>query len=251
MGMIGSLGRLKEPKTKREALRLVVLYTIISVVISAALTYVFAKSNGWPPGLALIPAVSIPLLVAPWMTWTIASYALQLHEMRLQLERLARTDPLSGALNRRGLAEFAENAFAAYAKTGRFSAIVMDIDRFKSINDSYGHAAGDAVITRIVQIVRQLTDPEHCVVGRLGGDELVALMVGQSLEETMILAERIRATIENMVFIHEERLVSVTSSIGVSAADPADADAETVLKRADQSLYAAKSAGRNRVRAAA
>jgi diguanylate cyclase (GGDEF)-like protein len=251
MGVIGSLGRLKKPTTKRDARHLVVLYTVISVVVSAGVTYVFAKAQGWPPGSALIPAVSIPLLVAPWMTWTIASYALQLHDMRLEMERLARIDPLSGALNRRGLAAFGEKAFAECAKGGKFSTIVMDIDRFKSINDSYGHAAGDAVITRIVQILRQLTDSDHCVVGRLGGDELVALLVGHSLEETAMLAERIRATIENMLFIHEERLLRVTTSIGVAAADPADRDAEDVLKRADQSLYAAKSAGRNRVRAAA
>lgn len=127
----------------------------------------------------------------------------------------------------------------------------MDIDRFKSINDGYGHAAGDTVIARIVEIARQIAGNESTAIGRLGGDELVALTVGLSLEETLILAERLRGAIEHMIFIHEDRSIRVTTSIGVAIVEPEDADAEALLKRADQSLYAAKSAGRNRVRAAA
>lgn len=248
--VFASVGTLKEPKTKREARRLVVFYTIISIVVSAAVTYAFAKANGWPVGGALIPAVLIPLLVAPWMTWTVASYALRLHDMSMELERLARTDPLSGALNRRGLADFAGEAFDRRDEFGGFTAIVMDIDRFKSINDGYGHAAGDTVIARIVGITRQIVGRDGAI-GRLGGDELVALVVGLSLEETMIVAERLRQAIEHMIFIHKDRRIMVTASIGVAAAEPDDATFEALLQRADKSLYAAKNAGRNRVRAAA
>lgn len=250
IGMLARFGRFKEPQSRRDALWLVVLYTAISVTVSAGATALFAQANGWPLASALIPAVLIPFLVAPWMTWTIASYALRLHDMRGELERLARTDPLSGALNRRGLAEFAQGAFEARDKKP-LTAIILDIDRFKSINDSCGHAAGDAVIARAVETLRRISGSEECVVGRLGGDELVAFVVGLSLEESMILAERVRDGIEHMTFIHDGRRVTVTASVGVAAADPGDRDAEEMLKRADQSLYAAKSAGRNRVRAAA
>jgi diguanylate cyclase (GGDEF)-like protein len=249
--MFAAIERFSKPKTKREALGLVVIYSTISVVVSGAVTYGFARAFNWPAGEVLLPAICIPLLVAPWMTWTVTNYALQLHELRMELERLARTDPLSGALNRRGLADFAERAFAQHAASGKFSVIVMDIDRFKSVNDSYGHAAGDSVIARIVQTIRQTADSESCAVGRLGGDELVALLVGHTLEESIMLAERLRDRIEHMLFVHEDRRFRVTASIGVSAVDPADRDAEAALRRADDSLYAAKSAGRNRVRAAA
>ncbi len=249
--MLNSINSLREPTSKREALRLVALYTLVAVAISAAVTFLFATSNGWPPGRALVPAVVIPLLVAPWMTWTVASYALRLHEMRLELERLSRTDPLSGALNRRGVKEFADKAFADRAKAGELSAIVMDIDRFKAVNDTYGHSAGDAVIKRIVDATRQIVGAENCVVGRLGGDELVALFVGPSLEDTMIIAERLRGAIEYMIFIHEERALRVTASIGVAVTRAEDVTAEDILKRADRLLYEAKTAGRNRVRVAA
>ncbi|PPD44285.1 MAG: hypothetical protein CTY15_07515 [Methylocystis sp.] len=248
--MFASVSRLNEPKSQREAYRLVVTYTAVSVAVSAGVTYLFALSNNWPVGNALIPGVGIPLLVAPWMTWTTSSYALRLHNMRGELERLARTDPLSGALNRRGLKEYADKAFADRRRAGGFSAIVMDVDKFKSVNDTYGHSAGDTVIARVAEITRHIAG-ENCVVGRLGGDEMVAFFTGRSLEETLITAERIRGAIEHMIFIHEDRALRVTASIGVAAADADDESAEAILKRADQFLYAAKTEGRNRVRAAA
>ncbi|WP_051134092.1 GGDEF domain-containing protein [Methylocystis sp. ATCC 49242] len=247
--MFASIWRVKEPRTRRDALRLVLLYAAISVSVSALVTAAFARMNGWPLGPALIPAIGIPLLVAPWMTWTVASAALRLHEMRQELERLARIDPLSGALNRRGLAEFAARHFAERRESGKFCAIVADVDRFKTINDAFGHAAGDAVIARVADIMRLIVGTRDCAVGRFGGDELGALIVGLSLEETMILAENLRAAIERTIFLHGDRRIPVTTSIGVAAVDVDDATPEAMLNRADQSLYAAKEAGRNRVRA--
>lgn len=248
--MLTAFRQWNEPRDRREAWRLVFVYTAISVAVSATATYVFARANGWNVGDALIPAVSIPFLVAPWMTWTIANYAIKLHAMRNEFERLAITDPLSGALNRRGLRDFGDRAFSARMRKP-LSTIVLDIDRFKSINDSFGHSAGDAVIARAVEVLRQITGSEDCAIGRPGGDELAALIVGRSLEETMILAERLRDALEHAIFFHDDKRLKVTASIGVSVANLDDANVEAMLKRADQSLYAAKSAGRNRVRAAA
>lgn len=243
--------RFFQPRNKTEALRLVVTYTMIAIVVAVSITCVTNWLTGTPMGLSLIRAVIIPLLLAPWMVWTVAQFALQLHDMHIELEKLVRVDPLSGALNRRGLIEFADQAFADNRKSGSFSVIVMDIDRFKSINDTFGHAAGDMVIARIVEITRRVVACDKCAVGRLGGDELVALLAGKNLEQTLALAEQMRDAIEKMVFIHDDARLKITTSIGVAAVNSRDRCAEAVLKRADQSLYAAKSAGRNRVRAAA
>jgi diguanylate cyclase (GGDEF)-like protein len=249
--LVQKMRTIVEPRTKREALRLVYIYTALALVVSVAITYAVAKVIGGPMSPMLTSAVIIPLLIAPWMTWIIASATLRLHDMRLELERLVRTDPLSGALNRRGLTEFAERAFVENREKGTFSVIVLDIDHFKSINDNYGHAAGDAVITRVVTAMGQIVGAEKAVVGRLGGDELGAFIVGATFEETMARAEYLRATIESMIFTHGGRHVMVTASIGVSAVDPSDKSPEAVISRADESLYRAKAAGRNRVRAAA
>jgi diguanylate cyclase (GGDEF)-like protein len=240
-----------EPRTKREALRLVYVYTAIAIVVAVAVTYVTNFLTNTPMGPSLIRAVVIPLLLAPWMVWTVARFALRLEKMRRELEGLVHTDPLSGALNRRGVAEYADNAFAQQRATGKFSVIVMDVDRFKSINDQYGHAAGDMVIARIAEITRQVVGDKNCAVGRLGGDELVALLTGRSLAQTTYLAETLRNAIEHRIFTNEDQRLTVTTSIGVAIAFPHDQNAEAVLKRADQSLYAAKGAGRNLVRAAA
>lgn len=251
--MLKAFQRLREPQNKREAWRLVIFYTIIAVLASAVLTYFFAREQGWDVGASMVPAISIPCLVAPWMTWTVASYAIRLHELRIKFERLAHTDPLSGALNRRGLREFADRAFSAQPRQA-LSAIILDIDRFKTINDNFGHSAGDTVIAEAAQILRRIMGSDGCAIGRLGGDELAALFIGRSLEEATALAERLRDAVERASFFQEDTEdaeLKVTVSIGVSAADPGDLDVEAMLKRADRSLYAAKSAGRNRVRAAA
>jgi diguanylate cyclase (GGDEF)-like protein len=243
--------RLVEPRNGWEAARFVSLYTALALVFSVAITYIVARVFGGPMAPMLYAAFIIPFLIAPWMTWISASAMLRMHAMSLELERLARTDPLSGALNRRGLTEFAEKAFAENRARGTFSVIVLDIDHFKSINDNYGHAAGDSVIARVVETMRRIVGVENAAVGRLGGDELGALIAGASLETAMARAEYLRETIESMIFTHGERHIMVTASIGVSAADPADASPEEVISRADESLYRAKAAGRNRVRAAA
>lgn len=107
------------------------------------------------------------------------------------------------------------------------------------------------MIEQLARVVAGASNHAHCAVGRLGGDELVAYFIGRPLDETMIIAERVRDLIEHTIFIHEDRRILITVSIGVAAADPEDRDAEPMLRRADQSLYAAKSAGRNRVRAVA
>jgi diguanylate cyclase (GGDEF)-like protein len=249
--MLKTLRDVVEPRTKRDALRFVAIYTAFALSFSLTVDYLFILKVGTGQTSMLTAAVVIPLLLAPPMTWFSAKATLRIQEMKLELERLVRIDPLSGALNRRGLEEFAERAFKERQASGTLSALIMDIDCFKAINDTYGHAAGDAIIAQVVRITKEGLGTENVVVGRLGGDELLVYFAGCSLEETMMMAERLRDMIQHMVFVHGDRRIMITTSIGVAATDPLDSNVEPMLKRADQSLYAAKSAGRNRVRAAA
>jgi diguanylate cyclase (GGDEF)-like protein len=249
--MLKTVKKIVEPRTTQEALRFVYVYTALAILFSLTITYSVAVIFQGPMTPMLTAAFIIPILIAPWMTWISAQATLRLHEMRLDLEKLVRTDPLSGALNRRGLTEYVERAFADHRRSGAFTVIVLDIDRFKSINDNYGHAMGDVVITRVVEIMRTIVGEENAAVGRFGGDEFGALIGGVSLEEATARAEYLRATIESMIFSHGDRHVMVTVSIGVSCVEALDTSAEAVISRADECLYRAKAAGRNRVRAAA
>jgi two-component system cell cycle response regulator len=166
---------------------------------------------------------------------------------------LAVTDALTGLHNRRYLDSHLGGLFdEAVLREHPVSILVMDIDRFKSINDSYGHDAGDEVLREFSMRVRAQTRGID-LVARFGGEEIVVVMPDTPLDGAEAVAERIRERIEAAPFsVHQGAgAVRVTVSIGVAAREGSDRSATDVLKRADQALYAAKQQGRNRVVATA
>lgn len=166
---------------------------------------------------------------------------------------LAVIDPLTKLHNRRYLDTHLAALFEESALRGlSISVLLLDIDHFKSINDSHGHDAGDEVLREFASRVRALTRGID-VVARFGGEEIVVLMPDTQLEGAHAVAERIRERIGTVPFpIHRGmRAVNVTVSIGVAARKVDDATADALLKRADLALYRAKGEGRDRVVAAA
>jgi len=160
----------------------------------------------------------------------------------------ASMDPLTGLLNRRGFSEACARVIEREAKAGRpVTVLIFDIDHFKSINDRFGHPAGDELLklfgTQIVANLR-LTD----LSGRIGGEEFAALLPCP-LEEGVIAAERCRQAFAASGIVVEEGPVDTTVSIGV-AGGPAGTELEVLLAAADTALYQAKRGGRNRVEAA-
>jgi len=168
-----------------------------------------------------------------------------------QLAELARLDPLTGAANRRSFFEAAEVELARARRHARPQAVVMlDIDHFKSVNDSHGHLTGDELLRRVAAECRaQLRATD--LFARYGGEEFVCLLDGTDAEGAMQTAERMRAAVESgVVLVSEGRRVRATISAGVAVADPGE-PLTAVLARADRALYASKEAGRNRVTAGA
>ncbi|HJQ19402.1 MAG TPA: diguanylate cyclase [Gemmatimonadaceae bacterium] len=161
---------------------------------------------------------------------------------RLDLERLSVTDGLTGLTNRRALMQRLEEESLRSARTKHvFSMIMVDVDHFKSYNDSFGHPAGDEVLRRVGVVLRDATRSIDCV-GRYGGEEFAVLLPETDAAGAMEVAERIRARVEGEPL--PER--NVTVSLGV-AEFPTDADKPDALIRiADAALYEAKHAGRNR-----
>jgi diguanylate cyclase (GGDEF)-like protein len=160
----------------------------------------------------------------------------------------ASTDPLTGMFNRRGFAEATSRVIEREANAGRpVTVMILDIDYFKSINDRFGHPAGDEVLKLFAAIVvntLRITD----LSGRIGGEEFAALLPC-SLEEGMLAADRVREAFENSGVVVDEGPVETTVSIGV-AGGPAGTELEVLLAAADTALYQAKRGGRNRVEAA-
>ncbi len=158
----------------------------------------------------------------------------------------AATDPLTKLLNRRGFLELSELMISRAArKQGPVSVMMFDLDHFKSINDRFGHAIGDAALCIFADTL-QSTMRESDVFARLGGEEFVALLPGTA-EEAAIAAERVRAAFEANGAIVAGHRMDATVSIGVAEASGQDCSIERMLARADAALYAAKQAGRNRV----
>ena len=160
----------------------------------------------------------------------------------------ASVDPLTSLFNRRGFAEACARVIDREAKAGRpVTVLIFDIDHFKGINDRFGHPAGDEILKLFSTVVvnnLRISD----LSGRIGGEEFAALLPC-SLEEGVLVAERVREAFEASDIVVEEGKVDTTVSIGV-AGGPAGTELEVLLAAADTALYQAKRSGRNRVETA-
>lgn len=160
----------------------------------------------------------------------------------------SQTDALTGIANRGALNTRAIELFKRSNLLGvPFSLIVFDIDKFKTINDTYGHPAGDYVLKEISSIVRAKLIRENDFFARAGGEEFTLVLLGSTLQTASDVAERVRHTIETHKFNFESKDIIVTVSAGVSCGTAADTNWESVYNRADKALYKAKNSGRNQI----
>lgn len=170
-------------------------------------------------------------------------------KLQTQVIHMSLTDPLTGALNRRALEDAAKREIARSNRSGSpLSMIMADLDHFKGVNDTYGHQAGDALLSHIFAKYQKLLRGED-VLARYGGDELVILLPNTDLGQALQVAERLRGCCEAGVFRFNNRSILATSSFGVVGYDPRSDDYDSLVKHADEALYRAKDLGRNRVRA--
>ncbi|MES0371932.1 MAG: diguanylate cyclase [Mariprofundaceae bacterium] len=169
-------------------------------------------------------------------------------QMKAKLEKMATTDALTGLFNRGHFNRAFENE---YRRSTRYdlplSLIIMDADHFKSVNDNYGHPAGDAFLIALAKEISGVAR-EVDIVARYGGEEFVVILPQTGGKDAMIMAERLREAIEAMKITFEDHTISRTASIGVVSLQNVPADSpDDLLKAADSALYRAKDGGRNRV----
>ena len=166
---------------------------------------------------------------------------------RLHFERQALTDPLTGTANRRAFMEWAANEVARQSRSPQPLALMMlDIDRFKLVNDEHGHAAGDAILVELARRVASVLR-RYDQFARVGGEEFAVAMPNTELAEARLVAERIRMIASRDLYDVPGQKIEVRISIGVTQLHPDELQIESALKRADQALYAAKQGGRDRV----
>lgn len=163
------------------------------------------------------------------------------------LEKEALLDSLTELHNRRAYEWRIHEDLKRYHRDGQvFSLILLDIDHFKRVNDTFGHKAGDRCLREIAVRVKSVLRTGDFV-ARYGGEEFVAILEGSSAENACSIAERIRVLIEKTRFYARDKEIPVTISLGVTEVRPTDGDAETLFNRVDEVMYQAKKEGRNRV----
>jgi len=198
----------------------------------------------------------------------IAALAMENSRLYREVQALATTDELTSLHNRRNLLELGNRELRRSQRYARpLSVLMLDVDHFKQVNDTWGHAAGDIVLRGLAQhCMEQLRSTDELgryaqkdetggnLIGRLGGEEFAILLPETNLDQAMFVAERIRSAVERMLFKvpganggPDSALLQVTISIGVAALNPEMAAMPDLLHQADKALYTAKQTGRNRV----
>jgi diguanylate cyclase (GGDEF)-like protein len=185
--------------------------------------------------------------ISPRIVSARVSNILNLQQATRKLELIASTDPLTGAFNRRHLDLVGKNELSRSKRNNStFTILMLDIDHFKGVNDTYGHDIGDEALIETVAVIKKNIRGEDLLF-RLGGEEFAVMLPETTKLAAFDTAKRIRIAISEIVIQTPIAPLCFTLSIGIAESTPVDNDIDVILKRADEALYRAKSSGRNKV----
>ncbi len=230
----------------------VAIITIATTVVSVALTAIAATilTNFTGPvnfGWAIAFAYVVPVVVTPMISWPLVGLLLQVHQSEEKMRDLASHDSLTGLLSRHAFLENG-NSYISLAKRDQnlFSVLIIDLDHFKSINDKYGHPAGDAVLKLFADVVNSVSRNSD-IIGRLGGEEFALVLPSTSSDEAVEFSHRLHQAIAKAVLKYKSNMIKYTVSIGLTSYHfDSDDTLDSLLADADIALYQAKNGGRNR-----
>jgi len=225
----------------------VITITGISLAFSLAPTILLLTAFGQPPQFEyLLIAVLVPLAVASTVSWAVVDVLLRVHHLEQEIRRVANRDMVTGVMTRHAFHAAAETAHRIAGRNrSALSAIMIDIDDFKRINDSHGHAAGDSVLRFFGATLKDCARKSD-IVGRVGGEEFAIVLPDTDLEGAMNLAGKIRSAVQQARIEAGGRCISFTVSIGAAESGPTgETSLENLLKQSDLALYAAKRNGKN------
>jgi diguanylate cyclase (GGDEF)-like protein len=190
------------------------------------------------------------LVIGSFLSYTytnkITNYENSLKQQNTSLSVLASTDYLTGIMNKRMFNDISEHYFQTAQKNHfHLTLVLLDLDHFKKVNDTYGHQAGDQLLKRFVKKLERILNKSD-IFARIGGEEFAILLSQINSDDAYILAEKIRKEIENDFITYEGQDIFVTTSIGISENKETDTEFKNIFSRADIALYQAKNEGRNR-----
>jgi diguanylate cyclase (GGDEF)-like protein len=227
-------------------LKVTVTLTIASILISILITTILTTLlSGGISTSSIIIATVVPTVIAPLFAYITLRLTHQLDLAEERLRQISITDELTQVYNRRYFIEMARKVLAGAKRYGdSFTIIIFDIDDFKHINDTYGHAAGDQVLRALSEIcMTQIRDSD--TFARYGGEEFAILVPRCGPTDILKFAERIRIKLSEARVRYEQVDIQFTVSMGAGIFDSATPDLDFILTRADAALYAAKKQGKN------
>jgi diguanylate cyclase (GGDEF)-like protein len=202
---------------------------------------------GFVTNSVIVIGIIVSALLTAGLSYRSALVMRELDSARAELMRISCTDQLTGLLNRRGFDDAAASALSMANKANLNTTVLMcDLDRFKTINDRFGHEFGDKVLVAVAAVLRLFAQETGALVARHGGEEFAALMVGVTQDQAARYAEDLRHACAAKEVCGEDVSTFVTISIGLAVCR-GEIDLSKVMRTADQALYVAKHRGRNRV----
>lgn len=226
----------------------VIFITIISMLSSTLMTaIIFSCFEEELTRAGIFASLFIPFIIAPVVTWFLANAVLESHSLKEKMQDLATVDLLTGVKTRRALMDAAYSYYKIAVRNKHvFSVVLLDLDNFKTINDTFGHLVGDEVLKSIGKIFCESIRTSD-IAGRYGGDEFMFILPGVGRENVNIFAEKLLNEISYTVVEHNDSKVNTTVSIGVAIYDENNnaTKFENLLDQSDKMLFEAKRKGRN------
>lgn len=228
--------------------KVVILITLISIFLSVLLTFMFAFIFGsYAEFLKVLSlCIFVPVIIAPLASWNVVGLLVVIDNLEKEMRYLATFDSLTTLLNRRAFFHDSKEMInLAKRESTTLSIIAVDLDKFKTINDQYGHFAGDEVLKHFATTIKA-TLRQDDIIGRVGGEEFVVLLPNTTINEASKLSERLHLAIRDSIITYDTLSIKYTVSMGLISFLPHKAETlESVLKQADKFLYRAKESGRN------
>ena len=230
-------------------IKVVTLITLFSIVMSLIITISFLElfSDG-TVFIGVLIAIVAPLIIAPVVGWYLVGLIIKSHQLEEEMRTLATFDALTGVMTRRAFLAHCETVYQVAIRSQLTLAVIyIDMDDFKKINDTYGHAAGDEVLKSFGSVVNRCKRKSD-LIGRIGGEEFSMVLHKTDVDGAVKLSNKIRAIAKSEKVFFEGQAIDYNMSIGVAVLDKANPlPLDQLMRNADSALYQAKTLGKDRI----
>jgi len=227
-------------------IKIVIIITLFSIIFSSFITWL-ASFFSTTDSVSYKISIIVPLIIAPLTSWFIVGLLLQINEMEIQMRYIASVDQLTGVQSRTSFFSLSELAINHAIQTKReFTLVMLDLDLFKSINDTYGHTGGDLVLRDFGKLLKSICRKGD-IVGRVGGEEFCILFLDCNSIDAVTISKKIISKLNQQTVEFNDKIITYTASLGISSSKiDVNVTLDQLFQQADTALYLSKNSGRNK-----